>query len=106
MRDAQRELIAVLREARSWLALPGNEFSWSHWNSPDEASREIDELIASIEAGIMPERMKLALLFAPTGSIQEVSESSGWGTEFLALAQRFDAAEERVYGTRNLSKGA
>ena len=44
----------------------------------------------------MPDRMDLALLFAPTGNIQEVAESSGWSHEFLALAKRFDAAIESV----------
>jgi hypothetical protein len=31
-------------------------------------------------------------LFAPTGPIQEVSLSSGWGDMFLELAKRMDAA--------------
>ncbi len=33
---------------------------------------------------------------APTGSIQEVSVSSGWGEEFLAVSERFDAVIKRV----------
>jgi len=35
-------------------------------------------------------------LFAPTGPIQEVSLSSGWGQEFLELAERFDKEYEIV----------
>ncbi len=31
-------------------------------------------------------------LFAPTGGIQEVSLSSGWGKTFVVLADRYDAA--------------
>ena len=38
----------------------------------------------------------LKLLFAPTGSIQEVSISSGWGQEFLSLSARFDEVIKRV----------
>ena len=34
----------------------------------------------------------MEVLFAPTGPIQEVSLSSGWGKEFLALSERFDDA--------------
>jgi hypothetical protein len=30
------------------------------------------------------------LLFAPTGTIQEISIDNGWGEEFLALAQMTD----------------
>jgi len=33
-----------------------------------------------------------AILFLPTGPIQEVSLSSGWGNELVALADRFDRA--------------
>ena len=99
MNSAERELIGVLREAKAYLALSENSFGWSHWNNADEAERELDGFIAAIELGALPERMAIALLFAPTGSIQEVSVCSGWGVEFLALAQRFDAAESRVYDT-------
>ena len=34
----------------------------------------------------------LSVLFAPTGPMQKVCTSSGWGNDFLALADRFDAA--------------
>src|SRR5437016_2101576 len=97
MSHAQRDLLEVLADAKTFLALPGNDFVYSHWKNANEALREINELMEWIESGVMPERMKLTILFAPTGSIQEVSVSSGWGDEFLVLAQRFDAAESRVY---------
>jgi hypothetical protein len=34
----------------------------------------------------------MAVLFLPTGPVQEVSLSGGWGDEFVALADRFDTA--------------
>jgi hypothetical protein len=34
----------------------------------------------------------LRLLFAPTGSFQEIAISNGWGEAFFALAVRFDEA--------------
>jgi hypothetical protein len=96
-RDRQ-QLAQILREARSFLSLPGNDFAWSSWEDATAAIRELDRLAAAVEAGPLPERLDLAVLFAPTGPIQEVSVSSGWGVEFLALAKRFDAAVDRVYG--------
>jgi len=90
------KLVEVLREAREYLARPGNDFVWSSWDSRDDALRQMDGFITRVESGDMPARMDLTLLFAPTGDIQEVAESSGWGTEFLALAERFDAAIESV----------
>lgn len=94
---ARRELVEVLREARALLALPDNDFCWSSWSDSNAALATVDRYIAMIEAGSLPPRLDLAVLFGPTGPIQEVSLSSGWGMEFLAVAGRFDAAAERVY---------
>ena len=90
-------MLEVLREARSLLARPGNNFDWSSWEDAEAALREVDGLIAAIELGKLPERIAVSVLFAPTGPIQEVSISSGWAKEFLDLASRFDAAVEQVY---------
>ena len=73
-----------------------NDFAWSKWNDAITAVREIDLHIAAIERGDLSRWSDLALLFAPTGAIQEVAESSGWGVEFLALASRFDQAAAEV----------
>jgi hypothetical protein len=92
MNVSQRELVNVLREARSLLALPGNDFSWSSWPDAAAALAEVDGLIATLEAGRLPSR-----LTPPTGPIQEVSISSDWGDEFLTLAARCDAAVLAAY---------
>ena len=97
MDASRRELADVLREARALLALPDNCFDWSSWADRDTALQEVDTLIAVLDARRLPSRLTLRVLFAPTGPIQEVSISSGWGQEFLALADRFDRAEERAY---------
>jgi hypothetical protein len=47
-------------------------------------------MMPRIEAGEEPDHLETQ--FIPTGPIQEVSVSSGWGKEFLALATEFDAA--------------
>jgi hypothetical protein len=99
-----QNLIAVLREAREFLARPDNDFAWSSWEDAEAAFREIDGLISRIEAGSLPPRLDLTVLFAPTGPIQEVSVSSGWGQEFLRLADRFDAAVETAYGSGLLAR--
>lgn len=94
---ASKALIEVLREARAHLARPGNDYSWSSWDGPDDALREIDALIATVERDGLPSRVDLDVLFAPTGPIQEVSLNSNWEREFIDLAARFDAAMERLY---------
>ena len=97
MTATRQELIEVLREARRLLSLPGNDFAWSSWEDADAATSEVDELIAMIEADVLPRQLAVAVLFAPTGPIQEVSLSSGWAYEFIDLASRFDAVEAVLY---------
>jgi HAMP domain-containing protein len=80
-------VIAILAEARELLALSGNDFAWSAWRNQEAALGEIDRLLRQLRAGSLPE---LSALFAPTGPIQEVSLSSGWGDRFLDLAERLD----------------
>jgi hypothetical protein len=94
---ARRELVEVLRQARALLALPSNDYAWSSWGDAEAALREIDGLISAVEAGALPDRLGVSVLFAPTGPIQEVSLSSGWAWEFLDLAARFDDVERRLY---------
>lgn len=95
-----RTLADLLREARALLARPGNNFDWSSWEDEETALREVDGLIAVLEAGRLPARLEVTVLFAPTGPIQEVSLSSGWGDEFVELADRFDAGVTRAYAPR------
>jgi hypothetical protein len=80
-------LIAVMRDTRRLLALPENDFAWSPWEDQQAALKEIDEHIDALKRGSVPD---LSVLFLPTGPVQEVSVSSGWGEEFLRLAERFD----------------
>jgi hypothetical protein len=88
----ETDMLAVLIETREFLRRPENDFAWSSWDEADLAISEIDSHIATIEQGDLTTLTKLEVLFAPTGPIQEVSVSSGWGREFLGLAARFDAA--------------
>jgi len=91
------KLTKVLGEARHLLARPENNFAFSGWNTADDALRQIDGFILSIEAGDLPQRKDIEFMFLPTGDIQEVSLSSGWGAEFLSLAERFDRAIKASY---------
>ncbi|HEX6370218.1 MAG TPA: hypothetical protein VF006_14965 [Longimicrobium sp.] len=93
----RRELLDVLRETRAMLALPNNEFMWSSWEDADAALAEVDGLIAWLESGGLPFRTAISILFEVTGPIQETAMSSGWGDEFLVLADRCDAAVAKVY---------
>jgi hypothetical protein len=95
---ARLNLLSVLRDTRAALSRPGNDFAWSRWDSAEEAVLVLDGHVAAIERDDTSRLPELKVLFAPTGSIQEVSVSSGWGEEFLGLAARFDKAAARAEG--------
>ena len=99
MEEGSRELLGVIRNARSLLLRPGNNFECSSWEDADAALWEVDGLIAVMASGRLPSRLGISVLFAPTGPIQEVSIRSGWADEFLDLASRCDAAVEAVYNS-------
>lgn len=86
------KLTSVFEEARRLLAMQDNEYSWSSWLDSEDALSEIDQILSALRSGVLPPPLTLEVLFAPTGPIQEVSLSSGWGNEFLELAGRFDDA--------------
>jgi hypothetical protein len=84
-------VLAALDDVRALLARSDNDYSWSSFGDADAALAELDELRAGVVAGVL-DVFTLRVIFAPTGPIQEVSLSSGWSDEFLAIANRFDAA--------------
>jgi hypothetical protein len=91
----QREaVLKLLQETRALLARPENNFAWSSWENGEAALEEIDSLIASVRSGALSDPTQFVWLFGPTGPIQEVSVSSGWGDTFLELATRIDAATQ------------
>jgi hypothetical protein len=90
-----RDLADVLASARELLARQANDFSWSSWKDRESALREVDQVIEKVRRGHIP-KMTLDVLFAPTGPIQELSISSGWGHEFLAVAEKYDGAIARI----------
>ncbi|WP_135211446.1 hypothetical protein [Vitreimonas flagellata] len=83
-------LIDIFSEVRTLLARAENDFDWSSWEDETAALEEIDGLLANLRAGNPPDTHTMRVLFAPTGPMQEVSLSSGWGNRFLELAERFD----------------
>ncbi|WP_395743252.1 hypothetical protein [Prosthecobacter sp.] len=92
MHNAKEELLNVLKETRELLVRPDNDFAWSRWDDTTEALSEFDRLMANIEANRRFDLLNLAGLYGPTGPIQEVSLSCGWGREFCDVAARFDVA--------------
>ena len=96
-KDPMGSLIHVLESTIELISLPDNDFSWSSWENEKEAIAEIRDLISLVKRGDLPERLKVSVLFAPTGSLQELSLSSGWADPFLKLADKYDQVEKLLW---------
>ncbi len=81
-----------MEEVRGLLSSEDNDFTWSSWDDRNAGLAELDEILFALRGGFEVPVHTLRVLFAPTGPIQEVSLSSGWGDAFIALADRFDEA--------------
>lgn len=58
--------------------------------SVDEVLEELSVLKKGINEGNSDDCKKMLFLLAPTGSLQEISISSGWGDEFLVIAESLE----------------
>ena len=83
------ELLEQLLALRALLARPDNDFSWSGWDDTERALSEFDLVVDRVRRGEIP-HAAIRLFLLPTGPVQEVSISSGWGDEFVAIANRID----------------
>lgn len=95
---APRELLVeVLYSSIELLSIEDNDFTWSSWESQATAVAEIRSILSVVDAGMLPHRIDVSVLFAPTGPIQEVSLSSGWAETFLKIAEIYDTVETKLW---------
>ncbi|MZQ84915.1 hypothetical protein GQF01_22650 [Paenibacillus sp. 5J-6] len=91
MNDRKQLLTSLLLQVRDQVDSPTTDISWSKYDSLEELLQFLDILIKKVkeseEDSINSIIEDLKLLFAPTGSLQEISISSGWTKEFLELSQ-------------------
>lgn len=90
-------LVHILESVIELIQIPDNDFCWSSWEDSDQASKEISKLLNMAKAYSLPERVKVSVLFAPTGPLQEVSLSSGWAEAFLKVAEKYDQVEKLLW---------
>ncbi|NIK72503.1 hypothetical protein [Paenibacillus sp. BK720] len=84
------DLLGLLDELRTLIDSPNTNVVWSQFNSVEEVLNTLDTLKRRVALGDNKVISELKILFAPTGSFQEISIDSGWGEKFIELATRFD----------------
>lgn len=91
MNDRKQQVTSLLLQVRDQVDSPSTDILWSKYDSLEELLQSLDSLIKKVKENEDDSIIEdLKLLFAPTGSLQEISLSSGWPKEFLELSQRFD----------------
>lgn len=84
------ETLLAISDMRALVSLPNNDFSWSGWTDVTDALRELDACAHEVTQGRRP--TALDMFFLPTGPLQELSLSSGWGGEYVEVAERYHRA--------------
>jgi hypothetical protein len=93
MSTPREKLIEILQATRALVARPDNEFMYSGWEDADEALAAIDGHIARVKSGEPFRFGDISILYAPTGALQDLSISSGWSDQYMALASEIDGLE-------------
>lgn len=94
--DPRTMLAEVLAASIELVSQEDNDFCWSSWVDAATAVAELQSHLDSLAQPGQPDTKRMSVLFAPTGPMQELSLSSGWGEPFVQLASYFDSAEEAL----------
>jgi hypothetical protein len=84
------ELIQVLHQVITYYRLPDTDVCFSRYDMTEDAIKDMQSIIDSLKNNELSVLDKLSLLFAPTGSVQEISMSSGWGEEYIEISSHVD----------------
>ncbi len=72
------------------------EMLYTLWENPQEAIEEINDCIQKLQTGDIGVLKTINMLFAPTGSFQELSMQNGWSDEYLKMGEQFDKINTRL----------
>ena len=84
------KIVFQLNRLKKYLLHPDTDISWSYIDDVNEIIERIDLLEKGIRNGNDTAFKELLYLLAPTNDLQEISISSGWGDEFLDIAESLE----------------
>lgn len=64
--------------------------------SPSEVALDLGILITQLELDKNFDKLRLVVLFAPTGIFQECAMANDWHNEYMELSSKFDYLIDRV----------
>ena len=84
--------ITQISRLKYLLSLPNVDVAWSRYDCADEVIKDLELLEKGVLNRDEDAISQLLYLLAPTGALQEISIGSGWGEEFLIIADILEVA--------------
>jgi len=84
------DLISLIEEIIVILKSPYTDTTWTHWDTPAEALINFSQILEKLKNNDKTVLKELEIIFLPTGSLQDLSISSGWGDKYIDLSKKFD----------------
>ncbi len=85
-----KQLISILTEVRELINTPNTNVVWTRYEHVDKLINNIDLYIDELRKEEESIIEKVEILFAPTGTLQEISIDNGWGDRFIELSIKVD----------------
>lgn len=85
----ENRLDFLFEKVKSYL-IPDTDMIFTRYENVKDYTNYLEQLLIKIKTGDIEALYKLKLEFAPTGNLQELSISNGWGKAFLKIAEEFD----------------
>ena len=92
MERIKKDIVDILENIKDYIQGKNTDVTWSSFESEEDVIVTNNNHILKLRNNEFSKIDELYLLFLPTSDLQEISISSGWGKEFLVIAEKFDNA--------------
>jgi dATP pyrophosphohydrolase len=89
-RHTNEFMITLLNEIKEFIRVRDTNMLWTIFDTEKDFLKELDIHIERIQNNDFSSFEQLISLFLPTGDLQEIALSSGWGEEYLVISKKFD----------------
>ena len=89
-KDINENLIKLLNKIIELVSTRDTNMVWSTYDTKEVLILELKNYIQRLQNNDFSPIEQLISLFLPTGDLQEIAISSGWGEEYLSISKKFD----------------